>query len=123
MKKELVCFKKIPIYPATLEFCVTGDMVNSQKKKRRIDRYGNGPIKNYRGLVWFNHTAAVALMISRDSLTHEVINHEIYHATHRIAEFAGVKHSFDNDEPFAYLCGYISEFVYGKLKQWGLRVK
>jgi len=48
---------------------------------------------------------------SPDSYDAEVLCHECVHAAWRVLDLVGVKVGFDNQEPLAYLAGWISRKV------------
>ena len=123
MKKEKTKIHPIPIYDMRLEFCVTPDMIMSQKNKERSKRLGGGPISDYEGLCWFSERREIAVLITDKHLTHELIAHETLHATCQILRYVGVSYDPENQEAFSYLCGYITNLIYKDLKRWGLKVK
>lgn len=65
----------------------------------------------------------IAVFFDRVDLGHDVIAHEIFHATHRLLDYAGVKHDEDHHEAHAHLCGSLTRLVYQDLKLWGERIK
>lgn len=48
-------------------------------------------------------------------VTHSIIAHEVLHLTLWILEYCQVKVTSKNDETAAYLCGYLTEWVYRHL--------
>lgn len=62
------------------------------------------------------------IAIHRRELTHEVIAHEVFHITHAMWEFVGDKFSAKHHEPYSYLCGHITEWVYRQLKKARIKV-
>jgi hypothetical protein len=59
----------------------------------------------------------VSLMLRRETLTHNMIAHEIFHATHHIMEHIEHHLTAADHEPHAYLCGYLTKLVYACLKK------
>lgn len=45
------------------------------------------------------------------------ITHESLHITYWVLEDCGIRLSDETQEAFCYLCGYLSEFLYNKLKE------
>lgn len=123
--KEKSKIHLIPIYDAELEVVVTSSMEGSQKNKNRLARLGNDDnIVGGRGLMWCSATETrMAILMRSNSVTHETIAHEVFHATHRLMHFTNTKFSIVHDEPFAYLCGYIADLIYQDLNEWGIRPK
>lgn len=62
-----------------------------------------------RDLILFINSAVVS---SFGVKYHELVPHEIIHVAGFIFEYAGVKYSFDNDEVWAYLVGYLNRQVF-----------
>ena len=52
-----------------------------------------------------------------ESITHNLIAHEVSHAVAHIINFVGIKPDSTNDEPAAYLYGHIVETIYKRLFQ------
>lgn len=44
------------------------------------------------------------------------VSHELLHATGFILDWAGVKHTYENDEAYTYLLGHLTEQFWNKLK-------
>lgn len=65
----------------------------------------------------------LALMHLGDEITHALIAHEIVHLVSAICEFVHMKFDFDNDEPVAYLTGWLSNEIYKALKAWKVRIR
>jgi len=120
--KEKSTIGKVPIYNTTLELVLTDDMIKSQKKQPRAKRLGNQTPVDAAGLciykAWY-----YCLMFDRRYLDHNLIAHECFHATHRIADYCGLPFRISKHEEFAYLNGFLQNFVYNQLKQWNIRVK
>lgn len=49
-------------------------------------------------------------------VSHEIIAHEALHITNGILKHAGVFSDFDNDEPQAYLLGWVVKQIYNTVK-------
>jgi hypothetical protein len=72
---------------------------------------------NIASCLWRN--ANFGLVFQRDELCHEVIGHEVFHATHRMLRYIGAKFKRGSNEPHAYLCGYLTQLVYSDMSAWG----
>ena len=111
-------FRVLP-YPSVLKLVVTDDIPKSVK--------GNNPRISYKtcdcaGMtVWGDNDLWIYLC--RDGLTHGVITHEIFHATHRAMQIAGDTFSEKHHEPYAHIAGYLADNIYSRLRKWGVRVK
>lgn len=46
-----------------------------------------------------------------------VLVHEAFHATHFVMDTTGMKLSFENDEVFAYLIGFLTEQIFKELNK------
>ncbi len=120
--KEKSTIGKVPIYSVNLELVLTDDIVKSQKKSPRFERLGKQRPLGAAGLMlWAGYDFCI--MLDRRYLNHNVIAHECFHATHRIATYVGLKMRAGAHEEFAYLNGFLNNFVYNQLKEWNVRVK
>lgn len=76
---------------------------------------------NYKGrqafVAFFNHKHPDA------EITHSVIAHEALHLMSYIMKNRGIQYDSDNDEPQAYLLGFIVEFLTKELKAYGVEIK
>jgi hypothetical protein len=64
-----------------------------------------------------------AIALGHDRLEHDVIAHEIFHATQAIMERCCEPIDPDHHEPHAYLCGLLTAWVYQQIKKRGGRVR
>ncbi len=120
--KERSIRGKVPIYGASLELVITDDMEKSQKKNDRWKRLGEQEPNLSAGLtIWAGWNFCI--MIDSSYLDHNIIAHECFHATHRIADWSGLKFHKNGHEEFAYLNGFLNNFVHKQLKEWKIRVK
>ncbi len=67
--------------------------------------------------------AYFGLYIQRNKVTPEVIGHEIHHLTHRLMAWAGCVLGEESTEAYAYLCGWLHDYVYTQLKKHKIRVR
>lgn len=119
--REWATIIPVPIYDQALEFVVTTN--SSASQERRKAQFQLEETSPCIGCV-LHHEYNFAFLIERQHLNHEIIAHEIFHATHRILEYVTSEAKFrrNEDEPYAYLCGYLTREVYRQLKKWKLKV-
>jgi hypothetical protein len=98
-------------------------MIAAQQNAQRVKRLGKGAIQDYSGLTWYGTRKDMALLFGTEDISHNLIAHEIFHATHVILDFVGNKFSIEHTEPFAYLSGYITDLVYKDIKKWKIKIK
>lgn len=111
---------EIPIYPAKLKLVVAASIEAARYDFR--DVFGQSTSENYNGMCAYLGPN-FGLFFAADRLTHKTIAHEIFHATGRIMERCGCKLTPENHEPYAYLCGWITNWVYAELKAKGLKLR
>lgn len=110
--KEIRFSFKIPIYNARLYFTYTDNIPEAIKslphQLRTHDCHG------CQGL----YTAASPLYsITVSNLTYDTITHEIGHVARQLLEDIGFKIKASNDEPLAYLEGYLADQIHHRLKK------
>lgn len=120
--KEKSVRGKIPIYGMTLEIVVTDDIIKSQLKKKRFNRLGKQKPMASAGISIYCDWN-FCLILDRRYIDHNLIAHECFHVTHRIADYCGVKFAINYHEEFAYLNGFINSLVYQQLREWKIKVK
>jgi hypothetical protein len=98
-------------------------MIAAQKNKERSKRLGGGAVNDYAGLTWYGSGKDMAVLFNIEDLSHNLIAHEIFHATHRIFDFISHKFHIKGTEPFAYLNGHITDLVYKDIKKWKIEIK
>lgn len=49
---------------------------------------------------------------------HEIVAHEIVHAVNILFDKKGIKHDINNDEPQAYLTGYLTKLIYKAIEEF-----
>lgn len=120
--KERVANIPIPLYDLVLELVVTDDSSLSQRKRAR--KFGLTDVKAVPGC-FCSDEYNFGLIFTRRAVNHDLIGHEIFHATHGIMNYLAEDESFKvtNQEPYAYLAGWISREVYFNLKKWKIRIK
>lgn len=105
-------FKKrytVPIFDADLWLIVADDIYAEREKMCHL--FGKSPTPTYWGLCSSNGRGDVAVFLKRAESTDKIVAHEVFHATHRILQWAGYKFSPNNHEPAALLNGYLSDLV------------
>ncbi len=120
--KEKSIIGKIPIYGMTLEIVVTDDIIKSQNRSPRYERLGKQKPMDSAGVAIYAGWN-FCIIFDRAYLDHNLIAHECFHVTHRVADYCGLEFRVGNHEQFAYLNGFICNLVYNKLKQWKIKVK
>lgn len=106
---------RLDIYNRTYFFMVglTRDEANKELSKRLKTRVDIGDILDCWGQVDKIEGEETAIYIFLHKLEdHSVIAHEIVHAASYTFEHAGIKMDVENDEPFAYLVGWLTKKVY-----------
>lgn len=117
---------KLGVYEVTLMVGVADEVADI-----RCSRVCKRFFKDYKGPTGMEDAAActyylrsrIAIIYGKQGLTRSTVAHEIFHATHRAADWAGVEINHVNSEAFAHLNGYITKLVYQDLKKWGIRIK
>lgn len=109
----------VPIYSVKLWIVITDDI---GVERLKFDwAFGPGDGINYSGLSSYGD-GKFAIFLRRNVVCHELIAHEIFHLTHRILEHTTDRFSPEHHEPYAYLCGWLSEQVYLALAKSKCRV-
>jgi len=57
-----------------------------------------------------------------DKITHNLVAHESAHLVMCLCQHANIKTDYQNQEPIAYLQGWVANEIYRALKSWGIRV-
>ena len=91
------------------------DLTKERDKMNKV--FGDSELDDYDGLVsWNEYTFGIFLTCDA---THRTIAHEVFHLTHRILDYRHADYDVEYDEPAAYLCGYLTDLVYGVIDQNG----
>lgn len=124
MKKtfvKLVGQQCVPLYSfCVLTVIVTNDTEEAQRRLPHKKFPELVPIECSGVAVW--HRGQFAIILDAGELDHELIGHEIFHVTGRIAKWCNLKYDVENSEAMAFLCGWIHKFVYACLRKHGYRV-
>jgi hypothetical protein len=116
---EKVSHKLVPVHSIRLLVVVTDNVRVSRSNRNAI--YGPYDV-DCSGLCTWDEGYRVALFFTREYLCHELIAHEVFHATHRILQRQGVVFTPDNSEPFALLNGWLSAHVYREIGRMGEKI-
>lgn len=114
----------IPVWDIYLEIVATHSIsmsLNRPSRLQRLRQEKDSVDEGTIGLLAYNG-AQQSLFLSIDDLTHDLIAHEVFHATHRIMEHRGVNIAPKHHEAPAMLNGFIAALVYGDLKKWGVKI-
>lgn len=91
--------------------------------KKRFDKfnlvyynYFEHPLKKARSTL-FDTGQTIIRFRSPESVDHDTISHEVFHAVTHLLDFIGMPLNLDhNDEAYAYLVGYLTKSIYEKIK-------
>jgi len=108
----------IPLYRGKLIIILTNDMDELQEKIPNFSApeiYGHSIMTNWNGHQGF----CVILNFDNQfqNITHGAIAHEALHISSMICQGRGINADFYNDEPQAYLCGWIVDVIYSFLSK------
>lgn len=120
--KEKVYKIYIPIYGCAIELVVTDDIVASQEDPDRWEKYGRQDTHEFCDGLSFRYSSLFCIMFLEPCISHSTIAHELLHTTNGILSRCGHEPQSD-DEPHAYLIGYIADQVYCKLREWKVKIK
>ncbi len=116
---EFVHNFRLPIFNPCNVWLILTDSVRESRKKRS-DIFGPIDDMDFCGLFSFDERGKFAIFLTRGMTDHELIAHELFHATVRMLEYCEVGMPFKGGhETHAYVNGYLHEVVYGKLREWG----
>jgi hypothetical protein len=111
-------------YGMTFELVVTVDMLklpgNRERNLVMDDSWGQ---IDCRGMMVYKDWWFVVMLNRNSGLTHEIIAHEIFHATHHMLSHCELKFRPKDHEAFAFTNGHLTKLVYAQLKKWKIRVK
>ena len=119
-KEHKACRYKVPIYDVNFWFIVTSDIKAAHARPARI-AYEESCARHGAEL-HSNNTHDFYLFINPECVTHAFLGHEISHAAHAICGFVGINADHDNDEAESYIVYHLHEYIYNKLRRWGIPV-
>jgi hypothetical protein len=116
MKKIKSVFKRIPVNPYTVELWVliTDDpyfecgRLNQKFKGLEFRWEGDAAAMTND---FYNDNYLLVVFNANSNVDVNTICHEVVHIKNRINHHAGIMHDPDNDEPEAYLSGWIAEQI------------
>lgn len=114
---------KVPLYPGKLVIIITGSL---KKAKKNISIFKDDYIyaSSYFDVYKKDQGFYVLLNFNyHKKIYHGTIAHEAVHIAHFIMTHSGLIDSFDNDEPKAYLVGWITNQIYKVIKQTKYKIK
>ena len=111
----------IPVYDVWFEVVVSNDVKRSRHTKKRVKLFGEfNPTGGYSALASCRNSN-LAIFLNSSNVSHSTIAHEVFHTTHHLMEIIGDNFNYNNQEPAAYLNGYLTSLVYNNLKEWGVK--
>lgn len=119
---------KIPLIEADFHLVCTSDMeklVNSKDFRDLFPAIERPWVDHgYYGITFYDYDRGrVIVMLSPNGMNHNVIHHEIHHATMKVGNHIGCSHDHRTSEEFyAQLAGYIGDFIYVQIEKWGLSI-
>lgn len=103
---------KIPIYFGVVTVVQTSDK-EAVKKRFKIDCYDNNPCIYSRSNYYFT-----IIFPESNTIDINAIAHECVHLTNYRLKSIDYKFDYDNDEPYAYLLGYLCQTIYDILVEF-----
>jgi hypothetical protein len=96
---------KIPLYFG----CLIVHKIDSFEEINNLYKDINVPLNTYSAIVFNDKKDNIVLAI--EEVNYAIIAHEIVHIVNSIFKRAGIKLDLDNDEPQAYLTGYLMKEI------------
>lgn len=119
--KEIHEVTNVPIYRADIIIFIT----DGNFRDRMFIKFGEKIKKSWLACAIYRpkeHACLIAF--EHQYLCHGIIAHEIHHAAGHIMDAIGHRtDSIGNDESTAYLCQWITEWVYAQLKKRKVAIK
>jgi hypothetical protein len=112
----------IDIYHSQVWIVVSDSMAKTRTSKKWTERLGYYKPEDNMQALTTNRGFANAVFLTRGKIDHGVLAHEIYHVTNNIMEYISHELDTNHHEPHCYLCQYITQKVYNKLKEWGEKI-
>jgi hypothetical protein len=113
----------VPPYHASYWLIVAKDAYRARAEMSHI--FGDWEIKDmsFTACHCYTFGGTSGLFFHERWLTHEHIAHEIFHAAHRILQWAGAQFDVANQEPHSHMMGWLAGKTYAALKKAGLRIR
>jgi hypothetical protein len=115
---EKTSYTLIPVHSVRFLLVVSNSVVESRASRRQM--YGPYDTPCCGLCAWEGFR--VGVFLDRSHLCHELIAHEVFHASHRVLQYQGTVFATDNHEPFALLHGWLTGHVYRELSRMDERV-
>lgn len=110
----------IPLYRSRFRLVITNNVGEYMKCIHRNDGFGHAE----GCCVCYGRTSEVVLGVETGStLSHEAVVHEICHLGQCILQHVGVEPDWKNQEPLAYLTGYVGGIILRTLNRWHVPLK
>jgi len=114
---------KIDVYGTYLLFIVTDDLydavVKNVKHAKDEEYWTEEYAKTLHGVTLTSDAPPYTVVIKSDSLTYNTIVHELFHVSRTLA----ARINITEDEPVAWLIGYLSERIFKFLADKKIEVK
>lgn len=105
---------KIPLYFQTLEIIISEDFDKAMEKYNVVNN-SNFKINDDEAFVTYQNDK-IYLFI-REDVSAGIIAHESVHVCNYVFQGANIRLDIDNDEPYAYLMGWVVQEVHNTLKK------
>jgi len=113
---------KIPLYRGRMVIIFTNDTV---RLKKHIPSFNDEYIYAHTLLTNWKGEQGFIIVLNFKSKYREIhngtITHESIHAADFIAQERGIVPDFSNDEPIAYLAGYITDEIYKLMDKYNFK--
>lgn len=111
----------MPLYPYTFQIVITNDNDKLDKILTGFDDvYATSCDWKHKGKRCFS--IVLNFNNKKTKLTHGVIAHESVHIANYTFDSIGAKQDFNNDEPYAYLVGWVTDEVYKFMNKKGFKI-
>lgn len=112
----------MPLYPYKFQVIITNDKDKLNKIIPDFDDiYATSCDWNNKGKRCFS--IVLNFNNKRTKLSHGVIAHESVHIVNFVFDNIGAKQDFNNDEPYAYLVGWVTDQVYKFMYKKGFNIE
>lgn len=123
--RDRLKWHEIGVYDARFLVCLchnTGAMCKRKSIQKIFGEMEEDDCADCAGLC-LHRNRKISILIDRDYVTHDVIAHEVLHATHRLLEYIGMELGDKTGEAYSCLAGHLTGLVYKDLKKWKIRIK
>jgi hypothetical protein len=121
LMKDRVKTFNIPVWDAAITVVVFDDFAAARGKYDKSLGVDPEPVDCHGCVVWKGTT--VMMFLRRRGLSYGVLSHEATHTANRVLGGLGVPLKEENDEPFAYLCGWIVDRTVKWLNKSGEKIQ